>query len=349
MREKKAAVLTNRVFDWLTGKPSIGGGERYTLDLANLLSENGYSVDIYQASLRSRKSVDIAPNIRLIFLRPEIEHGWPEKWMCEEFYRRTPSYDIHITTLPEYMGGPVHKGTILTVQGNMWSNKKLEEFSDLDKKRIVSYMDKADQVVTIHKYIQSDIIAIGFDGDIEIIRHGIDTDIFHPGTDERRKFVLFPGRAEKIKGTDFYRSIIDSFVFLKNGSDWSYGWVGSGSDQDNLPYRNSFSLDEMPPVYGRASIACVLNMWEKGTSLALLEAMASGCACIAFESAQDAIVDGVNGLTAKKTVDSLNEKIEILMDDAELRCKLGDKARITIEEHYSKAGWQERWKSVLGI
>ena len=351
---KTVALLTNRLFDWDSKKAAIGGGERYTMDLARLMVGSGFKVDIFQPSLMPSYSLVIEPGISLHCLRPEIEHGYPEMWMSNEFYRRTPSYDLHLVTIPEYMCGNVHKGTILTVQGCAWFDKGVSELTRFEEKKVVSFFEKASVVTTIHGYVKQAMRNIGFDGEVAVINHGIDTDIFTPKGSSGRKRVLFPGRAEVSKGTELYKNLLmtkeyaDKVGPKSKTLKWEYAWCGDGSERDNVPNRFSTSLDAMAPVYRDSEIVCVFNMVARGNSLVLLEAMASGKACIAFDRVQDAITDREDGLTAKKDVADVHCKILELINNKQLRKRLGARARETILDRYSIDSWKSRWSDILG-
>ncbi len=76
----------------------------------------------------------------------------------------------------------------------------------------------------------------------------------------------------------------------------------------------------------------------EGCPVALLEAMACGKACVAtnIPGARDIIEDGVSGLLVEpENADALTGAIRQLIDDNELRKKMGRAARVRVEEHFS--------------
>jgi glycosyltransferase involved in cell wall biosynthesis len=72
--------------------------------------------------------------------------------------------------------------------------------------------------------------------------------------------------------------------------------------------------------------------------MALLEAMAAGKAVVAsgVGAIPEAVQDGGNGLlTPARDSRLLAAALERLLDDAPLRARLGQRARATVEQHYS--------------
>jgi glycosyltransferase involved in cell wall biosynthesis len=97
----------------------------------------------------------------------------------------------------------------------------------------------------------------------------------------------------------------------------------------------------------------VLPSLTEGVPMVLLEAMASGAACVATD------VGGVGGvlgkagkLVASNDEDALYQSVEMLLEDGNLRRKLGEKARRRAVEHYDINDWGvrivEAYRSVLG-
>jgi glycosyltransferase involved in cell wall biosynthesis len=87
----------------------------------------------------------------------------------------------------------------------------------------------------------------------------------------------------------------------------------------------------------RAQVFCLPSHAE-GLPMALLEAMAAGKAVVASDvgAIPEAVQDGDNGLlTPARDSRLLAAALERLLDDAPLRARLGQRARATVEQHYS--------------
>jgi len=99
----------------------------------------------------------------------------------------------------------------------------------------------------------------------------------------------------------------------------------------------------------------VLSSKYEGFGLVFLEAMASGLPCIGLKpdypniivSSDEIIDDGKNGfLVNPYSIDDLTDKIIGILDDTELKNKLGNNARKICEERFS---WEKTVKSMLEI
>jgi len=101
------------------------------------------------------------------------------------------------------------------------------------------------------------------------------------------------------------------------------------------------SVGDVPGLLSQLDIV-VLPTWDRwrreGCPVALLEAMACGKACIATDvpGSRDIIEDGISGmLVPPEDPDALASAIRKLMENPDLRQRLGDAARKRIEEHYT--------------
>jgi len=83
----------------------------------------------------------------------------------------------------------------------------------------------------------------------------------------------------------------------------------------------------------------VLPSQYEGTPKALLEAMACGLAVVGTNvpGIRELIQDGVNGLLCEPDVKAISEAIARLLNDAELRARLGRAARRFVEERYAQS------------
>jgi glycosyltransferase involved in cell wall biosynthesis len=99
--------------------------------------------------------------------------------------------------------------------------------------------------------------------------------------------------------------------------------------------------------YRRADLFVLSSRYE-GFPNVLLEAMASGCPCIAFDcdtGPRDVIQNGTNGvLVPAENVDELKAEMSRLMINDEFRIKLSSeaiKARYQFEEEAIMAQWKQ--------
>lgn len=87
----------------------------------------------------------------------------------------------------------------------------------------------------------------------------------------------------------------------------------------------------------------------EGMPLALTEAMAAGLPAIGYKSCPSVnklIVDGYNGFLCEDGIDDFAEKLKILMEDAELRKKMGQNARESMKQFAPEKIWKE-WEALI--
>lgn len=110
-----------------------------------------------------------------------------------------------------------------------------------------------------------------------------------------------------------------------------------------------YDAGESIAFHGQFDIALVPSVASEGTSLSLLEAMASGCAVVSSDvgGMSNIILSGHNGLLVRPEADDFHRAVETLVDDANLRRKLARNARQTVEDSFSRNSWAESWIGVL--
>ncbi len=111
---------------------------------------------------------------------------------------------------------------------------------------------------------------------------------------------------------------------------------------------------DIPSILAKTDLFVMPSHWE-GLPMALLEAMAMSMPVIATRvgGIPNVIKDGVNGLLIDKCDEiALEEKILLLLSDAELRMKLGNEAKKTVIEKYSAKNvaseYELLYQSIIG-
>lgn len=106
--------------------------------------------------------------------------------------------------------------------------------------------------------------------------------------------------------------------------------------------------NDVPDQLHRGLISVLPSRWE-GMSNALLEAMASGLACVAtrVSGSEDVIQHGVNGLLVDvENYEEMAQALITLLQDPALTQKYGAEARITIEQGYTLEHTLSRYTSI---
>lgn len=105
---------------------------------------------------------------------------------------------------------------------------------------------------------------------------------------------------------------------------------------------NVFKILNIASIY-----ACPSSI--EGFSLSLTEAMAAGLPAIGYKSCpsvNELIIDGYNGFLCEDGIDDFAEKLKILMQDAELRKKMGQNARESMKQFAPEKIWDE-WEDLI--
>jgi len=108
-------------------------------------------------------------------------------------------------------------------------------------------------------------------------------------------------------------------------------------------------VGNMSDWYEKADIFALSSRYE-GYPNVLLEAMAAGCACVAFDcdtGPRDVVTTEIDGLLVRpEDTDALKAGLERLMEDSDLRSRLAEKA-VEVRSRFSEEKVFEQWASLL--
>lgn len=173
------------------------------------------------------------------------------------------------------------------------------------------------------------------------------------------KKVISVGRLSFEKGFDY---LIDVWrLVAKRHKDWLLDIYGDGplSEQlqgqiDKQGLRNSVRLCGRTPniaeKYAQHSIY-VMGSRTEGLGLVLLEASACGLPLISYDcpsGPREIVTDGENGYLIPHVgdIDAMAEKICLLIEDAELRKQMGEKAKLMVDK-FSPLKIKEQWMTLF--
>ena len=109
------------------------------------------------------------------------------------------------------------------------------------------------------------------------------------------------------------------------------------------------TTDRPLEVLRQADIFAFPSNYPEGFALALTEAMAVGLPCVGLKSTpsvNELIVDGVNGFLAGNSPEDFAEKLKILMDDQNLRVKMGTVGHEMMAQYAPEVIW-EQWEKLI--
>lgn len=359
--KRRAAILTNQLLDWNSGKPRFGGGERYALELGHLLRELSIEVTFFQPSLLNKTSSEYY-SFEVRFLPIGKTVGEFHYSVCTDFTEITADFDHVYYHLPEYASGVVREDGLMVCHGIWFDHNNYPD----------AIFRTASWFEYLYRSFSNPIGVISVDtNSIGVIRslwpdlarkmHYIpnffDKKSYFPDFNKRntdRLTVLFPRRSQINRGSRIFADIVSSVPY-----DVEIIWLGEGDPVDTQIIKDvsasdkrvSFSVadfDEMPLWYQRADIAVIPTIACEGTSLSCIEALACGCAVIATNvgGLPDVIYHGINGLLVEPNPSDISGAINKLIEDRALREKL-QRAGAETAHNFELTLWRARWVELL--
>lgn len=203
----------------------------------------------------------------------------------------------------------------------------------------------ATRIVFFHPQPPAVLASLGIEEKSVVIPTGIDPAPFHDAgklrNSEAKINVTYVGRLESVKGVDDF--LAAAVIVKKEYPDMNIQVAGWAKLNHPLlsQYRDDVSFlglcKDVPALLAKTYIF-VLPSHSEGLSNALMEAMASGCACIASDTGGNRFLlqNGVSGfLFPAGDRAALAGHIRRLLQDTEKRRSLGEQARKRIAEMFS--------------
>jgi len=183
--------------------------------------------------------------------------------------------------------------------------------------------------------------AWGFNQDSSIvIEHGIDTDFWTPGSEERDNSCLsvvndWPNR-DWCCGFNLWRQTSQGLPVKVYGKSTGFSEPAKSTEHLRQIYQNS-------KIFYNTSL-------HSPVPTVLLEAMACGCAVVSTETCMipEVIQHGVNGLLSNDPRE-LRAYLEMLLNNSAVADKLGKNARKTIEQRYNLDRFIKCWNKAFEL
>jgi glycosyltransferase involved in cell wall biosynthesis len=237
-------------------------------------------------------------------------------------------------------------GYSLTVHGP-------DEFYDAQGQYLVQKIAAADFIVCISSYTRSQLMKLSpyiHWNKLIVSRLGVDPMLFSPLPQKAEPEVfeiLCVGRLTPAKGQHLLIDAVEQLA--QQGRRVRLRLVGNGPDESSLQERAALlefpecvvfegpvNQDRIRAHYAAADIFC-LPSFAEGLPVVLMEAMSMRIPCVATNimGIPELIRNGIDGLlVAPSDLDALVEALATLMDDKNLRERLGSSGRARILEHY---------------
>ncbi|MBI1813304.1 glycosyltransferase family 4 protein [Candidatus Peregrinibacteria bacterium] len=211
----------------------------------------------------------------------------------------------------------------------------------------------ADRIVFFHPQPERLLKFLGVAGKMRVIPTGIDVARYsfsrsldlknEQRATSKQVTMTYVGRLESVKGVDdFLAAAVPLKKQFPQMKIQVVGWYRHGHPlvvQYRCDVHFTGLRDDIPAILAATDIF-VLPSHSEGLSNALMEAMASGCACVATEVGGNSFLlqNGISGfLFPPGDREALLSHLRRLLDDPAKRRSLGEAARARIEKQFSWA------------
>ncbi len=232
-------------------------------------------------------------------------------------------------------------------------------------------------IIAVSHYIKKEMIGIGVDDTkITVIHHGVNQEQFTPRKPpasifakypqlKKRPVVFHPARISLVKGCDIsvkairivkrkYPNVLFVFAGAKNIIDWEGTQQGDIAylvnlikyfDLENNVLIDIYPLDLMQDLYAATDVVIYPSSVGEPFGLIMLEAMAMAKPIIVTNvgGMPEIVHDGINGFVVPaRDFDALGYRVIQVLDDKNLRERLGRTGRQILESQYTKrkVTWQ---------
>jgi glycosyltransferase involved in cell wall biosynthesis len=355
---KKIAIITNMYLDWETNKPSIGGGERYCMEIIKILKKFNCSIDIHQFGKKNDLIVYDDINVYLykndFVCLDEFCVGFSE--YINEIIK--DKYNLVFYMMPELCCSKNIVQNSILINHGIWFDrkKKSEEYYDL----LYLQIQKNDLIICVDtNYINFARAYWGYNcglGKFNYIPNFVDDDFFIDEKDKEyndKLTILFPRRANIYRGS---RMMEDVCKYVKHNVNFI--WCGYGEDYNNLKKLEAFdnrfiattaNFEEIKEQYKKSNIVVIPTVASEGTSLSCIEGMASNNIVLGTNvgGIPNLLIDGYNGFLCNNDSKSLCEKLNYIIENYYNLAHIKQNAQIIAKEAFSKKKWNEKVSSLI--
>ena len=310
-----------------------GGAERVLSTLANYWSRKGWDITILVVSSKNR-FYNTDEKIKIISLLDD-DKGTSSKFQLlyyikgirQTIKKEKPDIVISFITLMNILVLLATRGLsvpVLISERNYFDQLRKKSLKVL--RRFLYPKSSAMVVLSEYDYNKYDYV-----DNKKIIFNPLNSeDILDVNIDKKEKILIAVGSLSSQKGFSMLIQALSKIAF----NDWKFLIIGEGSLRESLEKliteynleENVFLIGEKSNVfdyYKKASIFVLSSLYE-GFPNVLAEAMAHGCASVAFDcktGPSEMINDGVNGyLVEANNIEALRKQIVLLMESKE-KCK----------------------------
>lgn len=348
---------------------TIGGIQTYIHALSELISDMGLDVYVFQyANSTFEKRINNTTVIGVDVKGIRNEKRKKKKILAKSMVGFNVNEDVLLFACESMVVSSVAKKSIAVQHGISWDVREHEHFSNLlnnlylFKKAIKAFLlieriQKVKKLICVdHNFVNWYRTQVAHDkSSFHVIPNY--TKIMEPKKqDQDTVRIIFARRFVERRGTRLFAEAV--YPILQMHGNVYVTIAGEGPDQKWLEnkFKNEervnfikYEYFESLKIHSEHDIAVVPTIGSEGTSLSLLEAMASSCAVIATNvgGITNVLLDNFNGLLVNPEEKQLRQALEKLVINKKLREKLSANAYHTVLESFNFDLWKDRWRKVL--
>ena len=349
---------------------TIGGIQTYITNLIPLLRDAGYAVTIYQRSdkefHKDMGQFDVYGVVAALTCnRPEISRALQAK-MLQEI---DMTCDLLVYGCESFITEKLPCRSVAIQHGISWDVpfdrcSRLRYFRHYLGKCYMAWKT-IQRVSKVNRLVCVDYNFVSWHratATYTLIRHTVipNFSVIPPQMPEKSEAVvniIFARRMAPVRGPRVFADVAERLIqkhpdihITIAGTGPEAGYMHGVLDKyDHVDFISYDSQDSLK-IHADKHIAVVPTLASEGTSLSLLEAMASGCAvvCTDVGGMTNIVLNKYNGMmTSAGDAEELYAAINYLIDNPEERQRMAAKGYETVRQCFSHERWAKAWKQVI--
>lgn len=335
-----------------------GGIEKYTLELGSRLVQRGHEVTVFSMGHYGAVTPEFG-GMKVIPV-PCIKHSALEKLTTSaaaalHLLSKGGKFDvIHCHSVAAGAFAPLLRmrgyKCLLQMHGIEWQRNRWNSFG----KNMLKFLERislaGNHAYTAVSNIQCDFFREARDVDMRYIPTGAEIKPHHDSQEilkmglQPQKYVLFASRLVQEKGAQYlipaFRQLDTNFKLVvagdaKGEEAYKEQLKNLAGDDPRIIFPGFVEGRALQELFSNAAIYVQPSEIE-GLSIALLEAMSYGNCCLVSDIPENREAIGDAGFTfVNKNVDDLKDKLKMLLDSAEMRGSVSEKARERVRNEYN--------------
>lgn len=367
---KKVSIITGNVFNFQNSRFNIGGVQTYIFDLANLLTDIGFKVDIVQPHSENInlefkglhvRGVKIKPSIfrninQMLFSRVKSDSGTKDLIIIATDQMDITSHDKNVIVIQHGIAFDFPKSF---VKSKFMMNDQLFVFNKFLRsyKNVKRFKKVCNTVAVDYNFFNwyRTLGSIPENANFRVIPNYTSKIITKDQLEEKlesskRTKILFARRFVDYRGTLLFAKVADELLNRYDNIEIAFAGTGDLENYLKEKFKNnlkvsifSYEPKESVDVHIKYDIAIVPTIYSEGTSLSLCEAFGAGCYAIATHvgGMTNMVIDNFNG---RLVYPSEEEVLKAIIETIEMPTEQFHKTVISSWEVANSSFYIEIWK-----